>query len=1686
MTPWILFLALLWLQGFWAEEDACHSQEGSLEPEGGGQPLTVNISRQGKPTSLFLSWAAAEPGGLSHALRLTRLSPLGSPEEQQLQVQTNESSFVFHDLVPGGRYQLEVTELRPCRQNVTVTLTARIAPSAARGLQLHSSGSPASLEASWGDGPGQRDSYQLLLYHLESQTLACNISVSPDTLSHHFGNLLPGSQYVLEVTTWAGDLQAKTSIRQWTAPAHPDHLVLRALNTSSLQASWNSPEGAAWLHLVLTDLLGGTNLTAEVSRGVSSHTFIHLSPGTPYELTLTAVAGPHQATGPNATEWTYPSTPSDLVLTPRPPELWASWKAGPGAQDGYVLKLSGPVEQNTNLGPEALNTTFPGPLPTGHYALELKVLAGPYDAWIQASAWLDESAAQHRQGPGATLQLDGLEATGQPGRRALLYADSAPGLLGNISVPSGATHITFCGLVPGARYRVDIASAMGVITQSLTRHTSPLAPQSLEVISRDSPFELTIGWVPAPGQREGYKVTWHQDGHQKSPGNLVDLGPDNSSLTLRDLVPGSCYTVSAWAWVGNLSSSPQRTHSCTRPAPPTNLSLGFSHQPPSLKVSWSPPPGGKDGFQLWLYSLRPLTLQSEEILAGEAQSFSWTQLARGSEFLMQLSTLWRLEVSSSANTTGWTAPFAPTMVSVTSESATRLRVDWVHAPGGRNSYQVNLYQAGARAASHSVGPEVDSTSFSTLTPGTKYEVEVVSWAGPLRTAAANVSSWTSPLMPSELLVSMQAGSATVNLAWASGPLGKGTCHAQLSEAGHLSWEEALELGQARLVLRDLTPGRTLSLSVRCQAGPLRASTHPVVLPVEPGPVEDVLCRPEATHLTLNWTMPVGDVGTCLVVAEQLEAGGSAQLVFQANASDDGLLLSNLTPSTPYRLSLTALGGNGLWSRAVTLLCTTSAEAWHPPELAAAPQLELETGMGVMITRGMFGKDDGQIQWYGIIATTNMLLARPSREAINHTWYDHYYRRCDSYLATLLPDPFYPGPWSVPRSWTVLVGTEDCGHTQEICNGQLKPGFQYRFSIVAFTRLSSPETIMSFSAFSEPLVSVSQAAVPLPVMVGTVVSCVFIVCTVLGLLCWWRLKGPRRTHRPIPIHSFRQSYEAKSAHAHQAFFEEFEELKEVGREQSRLEAEHPANSTKNRYPHVLPYDHSRVRLTQLAEEPHSDYINANFIPGYNHPQEFIATQGPLKKTVEDFWRLVWEQQVHVIIMLTVGMENGRVLCEHYWPANSSPVTHGHITIHLLAEESEDDWTKREFQLQHDTQQKQRRVKQMQFTTWPDHSVPEAPSSLLAFVELVREQTRAAQGKGPVLVHCSAGVGRTGTFVALLRLLRQMEEEQVVDVFNTVYALRLHRPLMIQTPSQYIFLHSCLLNKILEGPPDTSNSGPISVMNFAQACAKRAANANAGFLREYKLLLQAIKNEGGSLMPPHGHKQNSMVSRDHAQVQFPPVEDSPADDLLEAWLFPGGPSGRDHVVLTGPVGPKELWELVWEHEAHVLVSLGLPDTQEKLQEFWPSEMQPIITNTVTVRWVADSVVSGWPCALFRVLHGESGIEKQVQRLQFPCWESEHELPPAMALPLFLVAVRQCCSRGKSKKPGTLLSYSSKGTNQLATFLAMEQLLQQAGAECAVDVFNVALQQSQACGLMTPTLEQYIYLYKCLNSALLDGLP
>ncbi|XP_048372675.1 receptor-type tyrosine-protein phosphatase H [Sphaerodactylus townsendi] len=275
-----------------------------------------------------------------------------------------------------------------------------------------------------------------------------------------------------------------------------------------------------------------------------------------------------------------------------------------------------------------------------------------------------------------------------------------------------------------------------------------------------------------------------------------------------------------------------------------------------------------------------------------------------------------------------------------------------------------------------------------------------------------------------------------------------------------------------------------------------------------------------------------------------------------------------------------------------------------------------------------------------------------------------------------------------------------------------------------------------------------------------------------------------------------------------FAKEYQQLQDVGTGQSQSVAELPENRDKNRYSNVLPYDSSRVKLNASPSDPDSDYINASYMPGYQGEKEYIATQGPLPGTVYDFWHMIWEQRVTTLVMLTNCVENGRVKCEQYWPLDYTPCTYDDITVSVVVETILPDWTIRDFSIKRRNECEVRFARHHHYTSWPDHGVPPVTSATLHFRELVREHIEQHVESGPALVHCSAGVGRTGTFIALDTLLSQAQKEGQIGVYSFVQRMRMNRPLMIQTESQYVFLHQCLLDRIQLPPPEDSEKVPCT--------------------------------------------------------------------------------------------------------------------------------------------------------------------------------------------------------------------------------------------------------------------------------------
>ncbi|XP_034939703.1 tyrosine-protein phosphatase non-receptor type 9 isoform X2 [Chelonus insularis] len=245
-----------------------------------------------------------------------------------------------------------------------------------------------------------------------------------------------------------------------------------------------------------------------------------------------------------------------------------------------------------------------------------------------------------------------------------------------------------------------------------------------------------------------------------------------------------------------------------------------------------------------------------------------------------------------------------------------------------------------------------------------------------------------------------------------------------------------------------------------------------------------------------------------------------------------------------------------------------------------------------------------------------------------------------------------------------------------------------------------------------------------------------------------------------------------------------------------------NQPKNRYTDVLCYDHSRVCLSQVEGDATTDYINANFVDGYKQKNAFISTQGPLPKTCGDFWRMIWEQQTLVVVMTTRVIERGRTKCAQYWgPEPGDEVSAGGFTVTTLDVETNPDYTISMLLLTNNKTEETREVCHMLYTAWPDYGVPQSATALLQFLSLVRQQqtkmlanrgdTWAGHPRGPpIVVHCSAGIGRTGTFCTLDICISRLEDTGTVDIRGTVEKIRAQRAYSIQMPDQYVFCHRAL--------------------------------------------------------------------------------------------------------------------------------------------------------------------------------------------------------------------------------------------------------------------------------------------------------
>ncbi|XP_052809643.1 tyrosine-protein phosphatase 10D-like [Mya arenaria] len=554
--------------------------------------------------------------------------------------------------------------------------------------------------------------------------------------------------------------------------------------------------------------------------------------------------------------------------------------------------------------------------------------------------------------------------------------------------------------------------------------------------------------------------------------------------------------------------------------------------------------------------------------------------------------------------------------------------------------------------------------------------------------------------------------------------------------------------------------------------------------------------------------------------------------FSRHNSQFSLVYEGLKANRRYQLLIYAVGRNGIRGRPDYKTFWT--EECAPPRMDSHIEiLEITSSSAIVDLDPNFftNKTQGEIVMYGMVGGNGRDVVKKvnGNDVMNLGSWSKFTSNNNqgAYRFTFYLAPIVNGKLRLEVGQNKNCRKHDL---EDFCNGPLPSGLELWVKAYACTRVActvsehyGPFTIQQLQSVSKDG-GVDGALIALPILIA-----IFILISMF-LVLWWqgaidplqwkeRLLGvgeeeqEQETHqeiaepdRSIPIATYSEALAVLHRDTHLLLSDQYEEIKRrAGRIKgmSAFEAANlEPNKSKNRWVNILPFNHSRVKLQQLDDDdPESDYINASYVSGFHQQREYIATQGPLPGTIDDFWRMVWEQNVMVIVMLTQCKEGKQDKCEMYWPDTvQEPKQYGNVVVNPTSITNMNKFNINIFDISHATDQtKTRKVVQFHYLDFMDFTASVKVEHFIDFVRTVRVHVPHDMSN-PMVIHCSAGVGRTGSYIAIDRLQQYLNSptfsfDDRINIFDMVMEMREQRVNMVQTESQYILIHDCF-KKMLE--------------------------------------------------------------------------------------------------------------------------------------------------------------------------------------------------------------------------------------------------------------------------------------------------
>ncbi|XP_041077176.1 receptor-type tyrosine-protein phosphatase S isoform X26 [Polyodon spathula] len=566
-----------------------------------------------------------------------------------------------------------------------------------------------------------------------------------------------------------------------------------------------------------------------------------------------------------------------------------------------------------------------------------------------------------------------------------------------------------------------------------------------------------------------------------------------------------------------------------------------------------------------------------------------------------------------------------------------------------------------------------------------------------------------------------------------------------------------------------------------------------------------------------------------------------------------------------------------------------------------------------------------------------------------------------------------------------------------------------------------------------------------------------------------------SHPPIPVMELADQLERLKANDNLKFSQEYESIdpgQQFTWEHSNLEV----NKPKNRYANVIAYDHSRVLLSAIEGIPGSDYVNSNYIDGYRKQNAYIATQGPLPETFGDFWRMIWEQRSANIVMMTKLEERSRVKCDQYWPTRGTE-TYGLIQVTLLDTVELATYCVRTFALYKNGSSEKREVRQFQFTAWPDHGVPEHPTPFLAFLRRVKACN--PPDAGPMVVHCSAGVGRTGCFIVIDAMLERIKHEKTVDIYGHVTLMRAQRNYMVQTEDQYIFIHDALLEAVTCG---TTEVPARNLYAYIQKLTQIESGENVtGMELEFKRLAntKAHTSRFISANLPCNKFKNRLVNimpYESTRVCQQPIRGVEGSDYINGSFIDGYRQQKAYIATQGPLAEttEDFWRMLWEHNSTIVVMLTkLREMgREKCHQYWPAERSARYQYFV-VDPMAEYNMPQYILREFKVTDARDGQSRTVRQFQFTDWPEQGVPKSGEGFIDFIGQVHK--TKEQFGQDGPISVHCSAGVGRTGVFITLSIVLERMRYEGVVDIFQTVKMLRTQRPAMVQTEDQYQFCYR-----------